>query len=126
MRHRLHLPGRDIRRERKLALDHFKESLQLRWELDDQEGIAYALEGLVTYFASAEPGEGDPSLAALIGGAAERLRKTIEVPHSLVEAAYLQMYVDLARQQLGDEAYQEAWQEGRGTPIEELVKKMLA
>ncbi len=111
--------------ERKLALDHYKESLKLRWELDDREGIAYALEGLVTYFASGEPSEGNPSLAAQIAGAAEVLRRTIEVPHSLVEAAYLQMYIDQVRSRLGQEAYEAAWQEGSAVPIEELVEIIL-
>ncbi len=112
--------------ERKLALDHYKESLQLRWELDDQEGIAYALEGLVTYFASGEPGQGDPRLASLIGGAAEKLRKTITVPHSLVEARYLHGYIASARGILGEEAFQAAWQEGRDAPIEKLVQTILS
>ncbi len=111
--------------ERKLALDHYKESLRLRNELEDQEGIALALEGLVTYFASGGPGEGNPSLAAQIAGAAEALRKTIEVPHSLVEARYLQEYIDMARNQLGEEVYQAAWREGNAAPIEELVQKIL-
>ncbi len=112
--------------ERKLALEHYKESLKLRWELDDQEGIAYALEGLVTFFASGEPGEGGPRLAAQIAGGAEALRQTIEVPHSLVEAAYLQMYIDLARQQLGEETFQLACKEGSAIPLEELVLRILA
>ncbi len=111
--------------ERRQALSHYKESLQLYNELEDLEGIACFLDRLGTFYASNEPGEGDPHLAVQLFGAAEELRKSIEVPQSKMEASLISSYVGLARSRLGEEAFHLAWQEGKTIPIEELVQKLL-
>ena len=111
--------------ERRQALSHYKESLRLFHELEDLEGMACLLDSMGTFFASAEPGEGDPHLAVQLFGAAEELRKSIEVPQSQVEADFISSYFDLARSLLGEEAFSAAWQEGNTVSIEELVQKLL-
>jgi tetratricopeptide (TPR) repeat protein len=111
--------------ERELALRHYKESLRLFHELDDQESIACTLDSLGTYYASEESGEGNLQLAARLFGAAEAVRKTIEVPQSQVEASSIKSYVDQAMQKVGAGAFQAAWREGNAASIDALVQKMM-
>jgi hypothetical protein len=58
------------------AIAHYVESLMLRANLGDKEGIAYCLEGL----ADIAGARGQPKRAARLWGAAETLREELSVP----------------------------------------------
>jgi tetratricopeptide (TPR) repeat protein len=111
--------------DRRQALSNYKESLRLFHELEDLEGTAYLFDSLGTFFSIIEPGEGDFHLAVQLFGAAEELRKSIEVPQSKREAAFVNRNVDYARNQLGTDAFQSAWLEGANCSSEELVQRIL-
>lgn len=111
--------------ERQQALRNYKESLRIFHELEDLEGTACSLDSLGTFFSTVESSEEDLRLAAQLFGAAEELRKSIEVPQSQLETAFVNRYVDLARKQLGIEAFQMAWLEGTRCSSEDLVQRIL-
>ena len=76
-------------------------------------------------FAELALAEHAPERAARIWGATEHLREEIEVPILLDEQAGYQSTVAAARAVLGDEAFDRAWNEGRGMPLEEVVRYAL-
>jgi predicted ATPase len=120
------LAGVELRQgDRRRAKAHFLECLWLRREVDDNEGIAYSLEGLATYYACGEPGEVNPYLAAQLFGAAESLRRAIAIPLSQVELDENRRFFDSARTFLGEETFNQAWQEGRVAHIDKLVQEIL-
>ena len=88
----------------------YRESLTLLVEFNVyKEGIAASLEGL----AALEAGQGTPCQAVWLWGAAHALREDIDAPmHPVSHASYEQALV-LARAQLGEQAFCEAWAEGR-------------
>ncbi len=121
------LAGVEVRQgDRKTALAHLLECLWLRREVDDNEGIAYALEGFASYYACGGPGEKDPYLAAQLFGAAEELRRTIGIPLSQVEWDENRRFLDPARILLGEDAFNKAWQGGRAAHIGELIREILS
>ncbi len=107
------------------AFTHYRESLRLRCEIDDKEGIAYELEGLATCYVSGEPGESDPLFSTRLFGAADALRKTIGLPIKPTEGLLNQDYIDAARASLGETAFQKAWQEGGKEPLPDLIQRVL-
>jgi len=103
------------------AQAHFEESLALAQELGDRESLAYALEG----FASVAAAQGRGERAARLWGAAEALRDAIG--NFLPPSGRINYDGDVAEvhAQLGEAAFQEAWREGRATPLEEAVRYAL-
>jgi non-specific serine/threonine protein kinase len=67
-----------------------------------------------------------PERAARIWGATEHLREVIEAPISFREQADHQEVVAAARAALGDEAFNQAWREGREMALEDAVKYALS
>ncbi len=91
------------------ALKFHSESLRIKVEVMDKLGIAYSLEGLAQVVAAAN----DLERAAVLWGAANRLREEINVP---LEASREDMYtsrIPMTRSQLGDEVFDQAWNKGR-------------
>jgi tetratricopeptide (TPR) repeat protein len=64
--------------------------------------------------------------AARLGGAVERLRETIAVPNRASRVSEYQAAVELARQQIDDAAWTQAWTEGRAMSLEQAVAYALA
>ena len=88
----------------------YQESLSLLVEFNVyKEGIAAGLEGL----AALEAGEGAPRQAARLWGAAHALRETIGAPMYPVDRASYEQALARARAQLGEQAWRQAWAEGR-------------
>jgi len=65
-------------------------------------------------------------IPARLWGAAERLRESFEHPLRVFEAIQLQDRIALAREAIkDDEAFDRAWQEGRGMTLDEAVELAL-
>jgi len=100
-----------------------QESLALRRELGDRLGIAMSLEGLAAVAAALD----GAVHAARNWGAAERLREEIRSPLPPIERPRYERYVAAARAALGDDvAFDRAWQEGRASALEQVMKLALA
>jgi predicted ATPase/DNA-binding winged helix-turn-helix (wHTH) protein len=98
-----------------------KESLAIFLELGDQRGIAEALERLA-YAFSLDRSAG----AALLWGAAKRLREAIGAPQEPNDRPRAERQVLAARAALGDDtAFDLAWQEGRAMNLERIVRYAL-
>ncbi len=99
----------------RLQADHgraaalYEESLRLHRELGDRLGISQDLEGM----AALRTASGSPESAVRLWAAAEALREQIGAPPEDVERAMYGPLVATAREALGEEAFANAWAEGR-------------
>jgi len=95
-----------------------RQSLELKWKLQDKGGIAYSLEGL----AQAAAARAQPERAALLWGAGHALR---EFTHLLSVPSLRHVYASLipaVQGQLGEQRYNEAFQRGRSLPLAQAVQ----
>jgi hypothetical protein len=65
--------------------------------------------------------ESDPRSAALLGGAAERLRERIAMRPHPAAARINRAYLERARQHMTRPAFEDAWSEGRGLTHEAVI-----
>ena len=96
----------------------FAESLRLAVSIEDKESIAFALEGAAGVAAASHDGD----RAARLWGAADALREAIGTPRPPGTGAE-DVAADLARTrvELGEEAFDRAWQAGRGAALEQSM-----
>jgi len=100
------------------ARRQYQESLTLLFESNVcKENLAASLEGL----AALEVGQGAPSLAARLWGAAEALREAIGAPIYPVYRASYEQAIAQARATLGEQAFRTAWAEGRSLTPEQAL-----
>ncbi len=92
----------------------YEESLSTAKALSRLELIAASLAGLGRVFAA----QGEPVWAARLWGAAEKLQEGNDI--SLPAALYVQA-VQTARTQLGEQAFDAAWAEGRTMTLEQVL-----
>jgi predicted ATPase/class 3 adenylate cyclase len=111
------LLGKDYERAKALH----EESLVLCRELGDKLIASESLEGL----ACAAGGKGDAERAARLFGAAEALREAIGYLQTPRESALRKPFLEAARAFIEDEAWQEAWREGRKMTFDESVSYAL-
>ncbi|SER17481.1 tetratricopeptide repeat protein [Microlunatus flavus] len=104
------------------AQARFAESMRLAQGIDDRECVAYALEGAGTVAAARQ----DLAGAARLWGGADVLRETLGTPRPPSTAAD-DIAADIARvrEQLGPEAFEAAREEGRATPLAQLVAAVM-
>lgn len=103
------------------ALHLHKESLAMSRALGDKQGMAVCLEHL----AGALGALAQPDIAGWLYGAAETLREaTGSVMHAAYRAGY-ERRVSAARAYSNDGAWEEAWQRGRLTPLEQTIDHAL-
>ena len=109
------LDGEDLAR----AATIFEEALRTLRTLRDRVGIFHCLLGA----ASVAGWRGEPDRAARLWGAAEALGETAAVPLiPMIRSRYdYEGYVAAARSQLGQEAFEAAWAEGRTMTPEEAI-----
>ena len=100
----------------------FKESLSLRQQEGEKEGIAEALAGLAGVAAATR----QPERAARLFGAAETLRHAIHHDIRRQNREPYDLYLPLARAQLGEAAFSKAWAEGRAVTLEQAIHYALA
>jgi non-specific serine/threonine protein kinase len=104
------------------ALAFHLESLKFKVDVMDKLGIAYSFEGLAQVSAASE----EPERAAVLWGAANRLREAMNVP---IESSRQDMYTSLipiTRSQIGEEVFEKAWKNGRTLNLDEAIEFALA
>jgi DNA-binding CsgD family transcriptional regulator len=95
-----------------------EESLKLSLELDNKWNIAWCLEGLAAVAAA----QGEPFRAVWFMSAAQALRKAVGTPLPSFSQAMHKLTFASTRTQLGEQAFDAAWAEGRTmTPAHVLV-----
>ncbi len=104
----------DVERGRALAA----ESLSLSTELGDKRTMVECLHASAAIAAAKE----QPSRCAVLSGAAEALHAAISAPPSPAERAVGEPALKTARADLGEEAFEVAFAEGRALAVDEAVK----
>lgn len=95
----------------------FATSLAAFRELDEPAGTAEALAGLAAVAAAT----GDPERAAVLAGAAERLRDSVAARELPLERRIAARFLGDAATQMSDEDWQRAWQRGRRLGLDEIA-----
>ena len=99
------------------AFEFHLESLRVKVDVMDKLGIAYSFEGLAQVSAAS----GEPEQAAVLWGAASRLREDMNVP---LESSRQEMYTSLipvTRGQFGEEAFDRARKRGNEMALNEAI-----
>jgi len=100
---------------------HLDESITIFDGLGDRGGVAEGLEG----FALLASAKDASRRAARLWGAAQRLREEIGAPMRLHDQAEYNRSVSSARAAWGDDAFNEAWREGRAMSLDDAVRYAL-
>ncbi len=95
----------------------FADSLHLKIQLADKEGIAWNLEGLAGVAAAV----GDGGRSARLFGAAAALRRAIGIPIAAPDATFYEKNLALGRSRLHPEAWTAAWAEGETLGADQAV-----
>jgi tetratricopeptide (TPR) repeat protein len=103
------------------ARTSYRESLTLCKELGNRMIASESLEGMACVSAA----EGDAERAARLFGGAEALHEATGDQHTPEEAALREPYLAMARSQLDEAAWHEAWTEGRAMTLEEAISYAL-
>jgi predicted ATPase/transcriptional regulator with XRE-family HTH domain len=98
------------------AAMHIERAMEICAELGDAWSIAEGLEAVAALHSDT-----DPRLAALLGGAAERLREQIAMRPQPADARINSARLDRARTQMSAEDFEVAWNEGRQMLLESAV-----
>jgi DNA-binding CsgD family transcriptional regulator len=93
------------------------ESLALAQEMGSKWIIPFDLEGLAALLVT----QGELRWTAQLWGAAEVLRERTSYPLPPVDRPSYERVVACARVQLGEQAFADAWQEGRTMPLEQIL-----
>jgi predicted ATPase/DNA-binding SARP family transcriptional activator len=104
------------------SLPHYRESLALSRELGDRTEVAAALEGV----AAAATSLGEWEHAARLFGAAAALRATVGVPVRPADRKELGAALAALRSNLGDPAFEAAWQVGQALRWEDAADSALS
>ena len=94
-----------------------KRGLALHKKMDNKRDIPECLENLAT--VAHQQGRGER--AARLFGAAEALRKAFDVPMPSGSARRYERYVNAVRAGLDERVFDQAWKEGRMTPLDQAV-----
>ncbi len=104
------------------AVDLSRESLAIKWQLQDRAGIAFSLEELALIAAQ----QGNFDRAVSLWSAAEHYRETIHSPMPRVWRVEGEIQLARASAQLGTDRFQ-AWQAaGRAMTIEQAIELALS
>ncbi len=101
------------------AVGAYKESLRLYYELEDKGGIADSLVRL----AQVAAGHGQPSLTAMLLGAAESIRANAGIGLSPASHADTHHPADIARARLGEKAFRNAWHLGKRATLAKIIEE---
>jgi predicted ATPase/DNA-binding XRE family transcriptional regulator len=110
--------GRD---DQERAQRSFGESLRLYHELGEKWLAADCLDGLARVAAT----RGNPARAAWLWGAAEALSESIGATTAPLDQGTYERHLVATRAQLGDVAFEAAWEEGRAMAPEAAVAEAL-
>jgi predicted component of type VI protein secretion system len=101
-----------------------RESLRLAWDLDYTVVIQCSIYSLACVAASRE----QPVLAARLWGAVEGLEEAygVRIASLILSVTNYEGRLGIVRAQLGEEAYSEAWAEGKAMALERAVEYSLS
>jgi tetratricopeptide (TPR) repeat protein len=99
----------------------FGQSLHAFRDLSEPTGIAEGLAGM----AAAEAAD-RPAVAAMLAGAASRVRDTVGARELPLERRVSEQHLDAAAAALGSAAWHEAWQQGHAEPTEDVITEALS
>jgi predicted ATPase/class 3 adenylate cyclase len=99
------------------AREYFTEGLLLHRELGNKHGVAECLVGLAGVAGMVE----QPARAARLFAASSSLRQTIGQPMWAAEIAEYERNLSIARSQLDEQSWQQAWTEGEAMDMEQAV-----
>ena len=99
------------------AFELYEESLQLGQKFGFVHHVVGPLEGM----ARVGVVRGRPQLAARLLGTSAALRDEMGIPLTLVERTDHEYSANIARTELGTEAFEAAWALGYATPLEEAI-----
>lgn len=100
------------------ARQHYEESLKLKVLVRDEAGIAYSLEA----FAQLAMAQREFGRAAVLCGAAERLRQALHSQHDRSRETLRASLSGLLRPQLSEETFAKAWGTGRAMQMQEAIE----
>ena len=104
--------------EHERAARYYLDALVLTFELADRTNAAYCMQGLAAVAAS----RGEPRRAGRLLGAAEALLESVGIPlYAQVDHELHQRVANAAREELGEQAWSAALDEGRAMSFEEAV-----
>ena len=108
----------------KRAVPTLRESLRLAWDLDYTVVIQCSIYSLACVAASRE----QPVLAARLWGAVEGLEEAygVRIASLILSATDYEGRLGIVRSQLAEEAYSEAWAEGKAMALERAVEYSLS
>jgi predicted ATPase/DNA-binding CsgD family transcriptional regulator len=104
------------------AGQRFGESLRLCWSAFNLWSLPKALEGLACLAVLTA----QPEQAVRLVAAAAALRERTGAPVMVADRGYYDQIVQRSRQQLSPHAFAAAWDEGRASPLKDVVTEALA
>jgi predicted ATPase/DNA-binding SARP family transcriptional activator len=104
--------------DRQQAVAHLGESMQLFREVGDKEGTAECL-----FAFAAVTGAEEPTKAAELTGAAEALREDVGLSLARFQLEWRDRVTSDIQRTIGEEAWSEAFDHGRGMPLETAVAR---
>jgi tetratricopeptide (TPR) repeat protein len=111
-----------LEKDKTQARKLFSEGLRRFSTLGDQAGIAESLEGL----ASVEAADARMEAAALLWGAATRVRESSTSKTLPFERALIDRWLDVAKSSLGEDEWDSTLAKGRRLDVGDFVARLLA
>jgi hypothetical protein len=94
------------------------EATNLRLSIGHKDGMIWSLdEGYIELALAANR----PVVAAQLLGAVDAARQSLSRPRAPVEARYMEPIIARLRQQLSDDAWQQAWKEGEAMSLAQAL-----
>jgi hypothetical protein len=106
-----------LKRDFASALKSHLESLRIKVEVMDKLGIAHSLEGLAQVAAAEE----EPERAVTLWAAAKHLRERMGTPTDPSREDLYTSLIPRTREQIGDDLFDAAWQQGETMKLEEAI-----
>jgi predicted ATPase/class 3 adenylate cyclase len=104
------------------ATDCYEESLRLAWDTGMEPVVLTTLEG----YACLAGAQGEAQRAARLWVAAQTIQEARNIPRDTYWLAEADSRISAVRSNLGEQAWDEAWREGRAMPLDEAVSYALA
>jgi hypothetical protein len=102
------------------AAIQIERAMEISAELGDGWSIAEGLEAVAALHSDT-----DPRSAAVLGGAAERLRERIAMRPHPSDARINKAHLERARAQMPGKAFEDSWDEGRRMALESAMSLAL-
>lgn len=101
--------------QREEALRCHRQSLGLGWQVKEKRRIAFSVEGIAAQLA-------EPAQSVTLYSAAAALRRQIGAPLPPIDQQENENALATLRSQLGEDAFQTAWQAGQSLALDEVIR----